>query len=299
MSRPPIHRFIVASAPRRSGSRVRPQTNTTLQIENVLSMSAMFNEKAQNHQSRSNKKPLQRSKRSPTRHRNPSGDEPLPPNLEVIARILGQIYEPFVISERDPLDSLILFVLSTQTTSKGCLQSFDQLKRDYPHFPELARAQPVEIAESIRFGGLADQKARWISQILQRVHERFGTHSLDALQALSDDEAEAFLQQMPGVGRKVARCVLMFRFGRLVFPVDTHIWRIAQRLGWITASRPGASCTPRHMDHLQKRIPPKHRPALHIHLVQFGREVCQAQQPRCESCPIQDHCPKIGITPSE
>jgi endonuclease III len=113
---------------------------------------------------------------------------------------------------------------------------------------------------------------------------------------MSDEEAEAFLLSLPGVGKKVARCVLMYSLGRQVFPVDTHCWRIAQRLGWVRPTQKDKHCAPRDMDRLQSKIPPELRHSLHVNMISLGREICAPTSPRCDECPISAWCPKIGVS---
>lgn len=112
---------------------------------------------------------------------------------------------------------------------------------------------------------------------------------------MGDAEAEAFLLSLPGVGKKVARCVLMYSLGRQVFPVDTHCWRIARRLGWVRPIQKDKHCAPRDMDRLQSKIPLELRHSLHVNIISLGREICTPTTPRCNECPISAWCPRIGV----
>ena len=116
------------------------------------------------------------------------------------------------------------------------------------------------------------------------------------LRKMSDKDAETFLLSLPGVGKKVARCVLMYSLGRQVFPVDTHCWRIARRLGWVRPTQKDKHCAPRDMDRLQSKIPPEFRYSLHVNMISLGREICTPTAPRCDECPISAWCPKIGVS---
>jgi len=106
------------------------------------------------------------------------------------------------------------------------------------------------------------------------------------------------LLSLPGVGRKTARCILMYSLGREVFPVDTHCWRVAIRLGWIAPSCSNGRCYPKDMDALQEKIPPELRYTLHVNMVSLGREICTMRQPKCPDCPLTHLCPKIGVLPT-
>ncbi|MEZ5304792.1 MAG: endonuclease III domain-containing protein [Verrucomicrobiales bacterium] len=103
---------------------------------------------------------------------------------------------------------------------------------------------------------------------------RFGKLSLADLRRLPDGEVEAFLTSLKGVGKKVARCVMMYSLDRQVFPVDTHCWRIARRLGWVRPTQKDGHCSERDMDRLQERIPPARRYSLHVNMVSLGRGFC-------------------------
>ncbi|KAF6000999.1 hypothetical protein F1559_000904 [Cyanidiococcus yangmingshanensis] len=99
----------------------------------------------------------------------------------------------------------------------------------------------------------------------------------------------SYLTQYPGVGPKTAACVAMFTLGRDdIFPVDTHIYRVGKRLGWVPTTRTREQA----QEDLESLIPnPLHYP-MHLLMIRHGREVCSAQVPRCEACKLADlGCP--------
>lgn len=196
---------------------------------------------------------------------------------------------------KDPLDELLFIICSTKTEEASYRNSFRALKESFPTHHEIAEADRESIARAIVRGGLSNQKAKAIRNLLDAVVERFGEPNLEPLHSMSDDEAEDFLVSLPGIGKKIARCVLMYSFGRKVFPVDTHCWRIAKRLGWVRPTQKDGHCAPRDMDRLQSKIPLKFRFSLHVNMVSLGREICTAIAPKCESCPVSDWCPRIGV----
>lgn len=150
------------------------------------------------------------------------------------------------------------------------------------------------IAKPIAAGGLSGKKSKSIRALLDAITARFGTPTLEPLRNMNDRDAEAFLTALPNVGKKVARCVLMYALGRPVFPVDTHCWRIARRLGWVRRTQKSGHCAPRDADRLQAKIPPELRFSLHVNLISLGREICTARKPNCAACPIDPWCPRIG-----
>lgn len=141
------------------------------------------------------------------------------------------------------------------------------------------------------WGGLQNQKAASVKVLMENIVDKFGQPSLSKLKYLNDEECDEFLSSLPGVGKKVARCVMLYSLDRKVFPVDTHCWRIAGRLGWIEPSaRNGNYCSSEAMDQLQEIIPSDLRFGLHVNMVSLGREICNARKPQCGECPIQKYC---------
>jgi endonuclease-3 len=184
------------------------------------------------------------------------------------------------------IDEVVATVLSQHTSDINSERAFAQLKAGFPSWEQVAHAPVDEVAGTIRCGGIADQKARRIQQILAAIEEREGTLDLARLTGLDDAAAEAYLRSLPGVGPKTAACVLVFAMGRPAFPVDTHVHRVAIRLGWIP---PTATAEAAHQL-LAPLVPPDIRYDLHVALITHGRRVCQAQRPRCDDCVVRDLC---------
>jgi len=147
-------------------------------------------------------------------------------------------------------------------------------------------APAAEVADAIRQGGIADRKAVRIQRILALVAEREGRLDLSRLHELDDAAAEAYLTSLPGVGLKTAACVLAFSMGREAFPVDTHVHRVAARLGWVPAR---ATADQAH-GLLRELVPPDVRYDLHLALIAHGRTVCQARRPACATCVLRRKC---------
>jgi endonuclease III len=126
------------------------------------------------------------------------------------------------------------------------------------------------------------------------VRVRFGSTSLEGLRELDDRGAEAFLLSLPGVGLKVARCILSFGLRRCAFAVDAHIHRVTRRLGW--HSYPGDAPNRKSADLVQSLVPPGiDAVSFHVNLIRLGREFCPAGQPRCASCPLAALCPSSSF----
>jgi endonuclease III len=137
---------------------------------------------------------------------------------------------------------------------------------------------------------MSNQKSARIKETLTTVKRRYGAYELAALEAKGNDEIIDELIQMKGVGLKTASCVLLFSMGRDVFPVDTHIHRICNRLGL-----GNGSATPEKTYSFMKSLVPKGMGyAFHTNLIRFGRRICRSNKPSCYVCPLFDECEYEG-----
>jgi len=190
------------------------------------------------------------------------------------------------VERRSALDVLVATILSQATSDVNSHRAFRSLKRRFPRWEDAADAPVEEIDVAIRIGGLSATKARRIKELLGQLEERTGAFSLEALRGMTDEEAMGFLQSFEGIGPKTAACVLLFAFGRPVFPVDTHINRVLQRLGFV----PGKWDASRTQRGIAGRIPPESALSLHLNLIEHGRRVCTAQRPKCDVCCLAPRC---------
>lgn len=201
-----------------------------------------------------------------------------------LERHFGELLPP---RRSDPLDELVLTVLSQHTSDVNADRAFTSLRRTFLTWDEIVRAAPPAVAEAIRSGGLGNTKAPRIQALLREVRDREGRFDLTSLRRMSDAEATAYLSTLPGVGPKTAAVVLAFALGRDAIPVDTHVHRVATRLGMIDA-RTNAERAHRVLEEL---VPAEIRVPLHVGLIRLGREICKAGRPRCEECPLFEVCP--------
>jgi endonuclease-3 len=178
-------------------------------------------------------------------------------------------------------------VLSQHTSDVNTARAFASLKARFAGWEEVAGAPAAEVADAIRSGGLADQKAPRIQAILRELTQREGAIDLARLHDLDDDAVEDYLCSLPGVGPKTAACVLVFSMGRDAFPIDTHVHRVTKRLGWIA---PNASARAAH-EVLKRAVPADLRYELHVQLISHGRTICKARTPSCSDCVLFDLCP--------
>jgi endonuclease-3 len=181
---------------------------------------------------------------------------PDPRRIRAVQRRLRARQGAFSPKPRLPvIDEIIATVLSQHTSDVNSERAFRRLKQRFPAWEQVLHAPPGEVADAIRCGGIADQKARRIQQILAAIDDREGRIDLARLDDLGDAEAEEYLRSLPGVG-------------------------------WIAA---GTSADRAHQL-LAPRVPPDIRYDLHLALITHGRTVCRAQRPRCDECVLRDLC---------
>ena len=204
--------------------------------------------------------------------------------LNRLRKRYGELVPP---RRSDPLEELILTVLSQHTSDVNAERAFESLGAAFPTWDAVVRASTRSVADAIRSGGLADTKAPRIQAILREVEERRGAFDLAYLRELSDEEARTELVSLPGVGPKTAAVVLSFALGRDAMPVDTHVHRVTKRLGLV----PPKTSAERADRILHELVPVGLRTPLHVALIRLGREICKAPTPRCRICPLKDICP--------
>jgi len=227
---------------------------------------------------------------SPTRVEPADWTPPDRRRIRAIYRRLDTYFEGELAPPRaaDPLDELILTVLSQHTSDVNAERAFADLRRVFPGgWQQVVDAPTVGVADAIRSGGLADSKAPRIQAILREVRDREGSFDLSSLRAMSDAEARDYLIGLPGIGPKTAAVVLSFALGRDAMPVDTHVHRVTRRLGLI----PPKATAERADRILHELVPDGMRTPLHVAFIRLGREICKAPTPRCRQCPLKDLCP--------
>ena len=204
----------------------------------------------------------------------------------VHARLLETYGEPTWRPYYKPMDELILTLLSQNTSDINSGRAFEALRARYPRWQEVLDAPVEELAETIRSGGLAYQKAPRIQAALRRIKEERGDFDLDFLSELPVDEVTGWLTSFDGVGHKTASIVALFCFNKAAFPVDTHVGRVTRRLG-LADPKDNEEKIKAIWEHL---VPAEWFYALHLNLIRHGREVCQAQRPKCGRCALYAVC---------
>lgn len=185
------------------------------------------------------------------------------------------------LEHRDPFQLLIAVVLSAQTTDKSVNQVTPELFREYPDAASLAAADVNRVEDILRRIGMYRTKAARIIQLADRMEKDHQGRVPGRMEQLI---------KLPGIGRKSANVVLAEVFGEQRIAVDTHVFRLARRLG--LADQP----TPEKTElELMEVLPEKRWTFLHHALIHHGRQVCMARKPNCAGCGLQELCPKTGV----
>ena len=204
---------------------------------------------------------------------------------------LGEAYGPVEWEPRyNPAEELVYTILSQHTSDINSERAFLNLMRVFGTLDAIADASTDDIEEAIKSGGLAKQKSVRIKQVLNIVRSDVGSFDLSFLGEMPLDESKAWLKDLPGVGPKTAAIILCFSLGMPAMPVDTHIYRVSQRLGLIGKK---VSADKAH-DILEPMVSQEDVFAFHMYLIKHGRQICKAQRPKCDECVLAWGCPSNG-----
>jgi endonuclease-3 len=187
---------------------------------------------------------------------------------------LGQKYDPFKV--------LISTIMSARARDEVTEVLAMKLFEKYPDAKSLAKASPKAVINIIRPIGFYNAKTKNVIGASKMLVEKFNSTVPNTLEQLIE---------LPGVGRKVANCVLVYSFGKDAIPVDTHVHRIANRLGWVKTK------TPEETEFaLTNLVPQKHWQVVNDTLVAHGKTICIPGIPRCSKCPVYKYCKRVGVT---
>ncbi len=222
--------------------------------------------------------PRRRGRKKPT----------LPVAIPEAVRLMTEEYGPFPEEPRlDPAHELTFTILSQHTSDTNSERAFRSLMRRFGSLETVAAAEVPAIEEAIGVGGLAKVKAPRIKEVLSRIIELNGSLDLTFLREMPLSEAKAWLRQLPGIGPKSAGIILSFSLGMPAMAIDTHIYRVCQRLNLIG---PKVTADKAH-DLLEASVDPELVYPFHQAFINHGRLVCKAQRPRCQECIVAHWCP--------
>jgi endonuclease-3 len=187
----------------------------------------------------------------------------------------------------DAVTELVLTILSQHTADTNSGRAFANLLVRFADWDAIREAALEDVVAATRAAGLSTTKAPRIQAVLRKIRDERGSYDLSFLADLPLEDARAWLTGLPGVGPKTAACVLMFALGRPALPVDTHVYRVAKRLGLLA---PKATAAAAHQI-LEAMVPAELMYEFHVGLIKHGRHVCRALQPACAACVLSSGCP--------
>jgi endonuclease-3 len=186
----------------------------------------------------------------------------------------------------DPFETLIVTIISQNTADTNTERAFENLSKQFEITPQtLTTAETSKIEACLHVGGLYKNKAKTIKNVSKIVLEKFGG-SLNPILSLPLSEARKALMELPGIGPKTADVVLLFSANQPTIPVDTHVNRVAKRLGFAPANGDYEEVRLS----LQKLFEPKDYLSVHLLLIALGRKYCKAGRPHCSECPVKIYC---------
>ena len=201
-------------------------------------------------------------------------------------------YGPFEEEPRlDPVHELVFTILSQHTSDINSARAFGFLMDEFGGLEAVARGEVAVIEKAISPGGLAKVKAPRIKLVLNRILELNGSLDLSFLREMPLQKAKAWLRQLPGIGPKSAGIILNFSLGMPAMAIDTHIYRVCQRLRFIG---PKVTVDKAH-EIMEAKVPPEQVFQFHIAIINHGRRVCKAQRPLCVECVVAEGCPSRNM----
>lgn len=215
-------------------------------------------------------------------------EKPFPYIVQNLENTFG---EPKLSPKSDALAMLVNIILSQATSDANSNRTFRNLKKKFKTWKAVSEADEKEIADAIRLGGLANQKAKVIKELLKQLEETNGKVSLKLLDKMSDEDARDYLQSFRGIGPKTVACTLLFALHKEVFPLDTHIFRVLKRMGIL----PEKIADAKAHKLLGELVPHGKFYSLHVNLIRLGRQICRPREPLCEKCPLIEYC-DYGLT---
>jgi endonuclease-3 len=204
----------------------------------------------------------------------------------IVQNLENTFGEPLVRRKSDALAMLINIILSQATSDANSDRTFQNLKKRFGTWENVLAASEAEIADAIRLGGLANQKARVIKNLLEQIKAARRTLSLKFIERMPDEAARDYLLQFRGIGPKTVACTLLFALQKEVFPLDTHIFRVLRRMGIL----PEKITDIKAHQLLDELAPHGKFYSLHVNLIRLGRQICRPREPLCDQCPLIEYC---------
>lgn len=199
----------------------------------------------------------------------------------LVARTDSPVARMRAVRSDSPFHVAVATILSPRTTDVILKRVIEELFRHIRTVEDLARMPTARLKKLIRPVGFYNMKAKSLKGFAREVVGRFGGRIPDTMPELLS---------LPGIGIKVAAIILVEGFGKNAISVDTHVHRIVNRMGLVRTRSPEETCR-----RLYEILPERLWSRINFNLVAFGQTVCRPVHPKCDRCPVEKHCPKIGV----
>ncbi|WP_347159683.1 endonuclease III domain-containing protein [Pontibacter chitinilyticus] len=209
--------------------------------------------------------------------------------IQLTHELLNKAYKRLTLeTRRKPMHELISTMLSHRTTHADEEKAYYTMLERFGDWEGVMQADFDALADAIKTTRYPGQKVPQIQQTLRMIKEERGEISIDFLNDMPVQEALDWLMHLPGVGLKTATLVLLFNFKKPVMPVDTHVFRVSQRVGIIGAN---VTANKAH-DILLHLLPPEPVELynFHLHLLWHGQRICTFRAPKCSNCVLNGFC---------
>jgi endonuclease-3 len=204
--------------------------------------------------------------------------------MYLLSKEYGPFEEPRTLP---PANELVFTILSQHTSDINSGRAYQNLMKTFETLEQVAEAEVTKIETAIQRGGLAKIKAPRIKSVLNEILDKNESLDLNFLKYLPLEEAIKWLTELKGIGPKSAGIVLNFSLGLPAMAIDTHIYRVSQRLNIIPKSK---NVNKAH-EFLQRIILPDQITKFHTAIITHGRKTCIAPLPRCNACVLKNLCP--------
>jgi len=209
--------------------------------------------------------------------------------VQVVRRVCEQLEKhyglPRLGNPKNPVDDLVFIILSNKTSPAIAWAIYRRLKRSFPRWDKLLASPARRVRRILKPAGLSSVKTAQLRAALRAIRRDHGGLQLRKPGGRSEAEVEEYLTCLPGVSKKVAKCVMLYTMGAQVLPVDAHVHRIAKRLGWTSRKR-ADQCH----EELEALVPARRRYGFHVAAILHGRSACRPNRPACTKCCIRSHC---------
>ena len=205
--------------------------------------------------------------------------------------------------DSDGVRQLLITILSQNVADENTSRAAENLFNDFKDYKAIEQASVEELADSINPAGLPETKAKRIQRTLKALRQEGDSedYSVDFLGEMEDSDAQAWLEEIKGIGPKTASVLLNFHFDANVMPVDTHVERIAKRFRLI----PFSASNEKAHELLNEAVPHEIKNSFHMLIIEHGKNNCTARNPTCENTKLKKYCTRYemvengDLTPEE